>query len=381
MHGCVVKYYTEKTFISTDIQWFQLFWRRGEILRIVAIQAEAWCRESKIFKGRLLSFSFFLASMRKVAWKREVWSVVKGVQCPLQTFQFLLLPMDGWIFAFFSALKKNDCKQFATRRPSKQTLVPETLIPEALAYETQTQDSLAPGTRNIGPRNAEPRTTGPRNTETRNTGLRNTGLRNTGSTDTDPRNIGPRNTDPRNTSLWNTGLKNTNLLAPGIDSIAASLFENNWSSWQIVMIVSDDKTQTTLLIPGGGALSSQEHWTQEHWSQKHWSQKNWSQKHWSLKHWSQKHWPKTLTHETLAQGTLDPGTLNPGTLVPGTQEHVGESVSNGMYLRFGHTSHDITFRLPQYMELWTTTHFVWMTNYLCYAGRRILSRASQAVLM
>ena len=40
-----------------------------------------------------------------------------------------------------------------------------------------------------------------------------------------------------------------------IDSIAASLFENNWLSSQIVS-VSDDKIQITLLILGRGALSS-----------------------------------------------------------------------------------------------------------------------------
>ena len=44
--------------------------------------------------------------------------------------------VDGWIFAFFSSLKENDYKQFATSHPSKQTLVPETLIPETLASET-----------------------------------------------------------------------------------------------------------------------------------------------------------------------------------------------------------------------------------------------------
>ena len=38
-----------------------------------------------------------------------------------------------------------------------------------------------------------------------------------------------------------------------LDSIAASLFENNWLSWQIV---SDDKIQITLLILGRGALST-----------------------------------------------------------------------------------------------------------------------------
>ena len=36
------------------------------------------------------------------------------------------------------------------------------------------------------------------------------------------------------------------------DSVAASLFENNWLSWQIV---SKHKTQITLLILGRGALS------------------------------------------------------------------------------------------------------------------------------
>ena len=40
-----------------------------------------------------------------------------------------------------------------------------------------------------------------------------------------------------------------------IDSIAASLFENNWLSWQIV---PDDKIQITLMILGRGGLSS---WT------------------------------------------------------------------------------------------------------------------------
>ena len=37
-----------------------------------------------------------------------------------------------------------------------------------------------------------------------------------------------------------------------LDSIAASLFENSWLSWQIV---SDDKIRITLLILGRGALS------------------------------------------------------------------------------------------------------------------------------
>ena len=38
-----------------------------------------------------------------------------------------------------------------------------------------------------------------------------------------------------------------------VDSIAASLFENNWLSWQIVA-VADNKIQITLLILGRGAL-------------------------------------------------------------------------------------------------------------------------------
>ena len=38
-----------------------------------------------------------------------------------------------------------------------------------------------------------------------------------------------------------------------VDSIAASLFENNWLSWQIV---SDDKILITLLILGRGVLSN-----------------------------------------------------------------------------------------------------------------------------
>ena len=37
-----------------------------------------------------------------------------------------------------------------------------------------------------------------------------------------------------------------------LDSIADSLIENNWLSWQIV---SDDKIQITLLILGRGSLS------------------------------------------------------------------------------------------------------------------------------
>ena len=40
---------------------------------------------------------------------------------------------------------------------------------------------------------------------------------------------------------------------PPLDSIAASLFENNWLTLQIV---SDDKIQITLLILGRGALST-----------------------------------------------------------------------------------------------------------------------------
>ena len=38
-----------------------------------------------------------------------------------------------------------------------------------------------------------------------------------------------------------------------LDSIAAPIFENNWSSWQIV---SEDKIQKTLLILGRGAFST-----------------------------------------------------------------------------------------------------------------------------
>ena len=37
-----------------------------------------------------------------------------------------------------------------------------------------------------------------------------------------------------------------------LDSIADSLIENNWLSWQII---SDDKIQITLLILGRGSLS------------------------------------------------------------------------------------------------------------------------------